>query len=123
ADGAHHCGNRTIRFRLRLGDTALGERDRGKKGSAPGSEILGCELLAHVLADVLVHARAGEVAEPLAIAIAVAVAVAVAKQPATTLQREHLADRLREPLLDAAPAHEGSVRGAQPARDLAATAA
>ena len=66
-----------------------------------------------MLPDVLVHARAGEVAKR------VGVTVAVAEEATAALDRQELAHRLGEVFVDERRAHEGAVLGAEAERDPA----
>src|SRR5688500_11364649 len=78
----HYSRDHPLRLRLALGDSVLGEADRGGERAAPGAEVLRRDLLAHVVADVLVQDGAGERAE---------VAVpAIPEQPRSARQGEQL---------------------------------
>ena len=97
-------------FRLR--ETVLGERDRGDQRAAPGAEILGGEFVAHVLFDVVVQLRAGEIAER-------PVRKLVAEEAPPTRQLEQLAHRICEVLVDDRSAHQDAVLAAVLERDPA----
>src|SRR6187551_3195360 len=55
ADAPHYVCHNALGLGVRLGDSVLRQRDRGGQSPAPRPEVLGGELLAHVLADVIVE--------------------------------------------------------------------
>src|SRR6266540_7082883 len=60
-DPAHDSRESTLRLGLPGGNLPLGERDRSGERAAPRAEVLGSELVAQVLAHVVVERAAGQV--------------------------------------------------------------
>ena len=83
------------------GDPVFRECDRGDQRAAPGAEILGREFVAHVLFDVVVEARAREVAKR-------SVNV-VAKELPAARKREQLLHRVGKLCVDDRGADENAV--------------
>src|ERR671937_2145479 len=63
ADVTHHRRNSPLRLTICLGRSVLGQCNRGEERPAPRAEVLGGELLAEVLANVVVQPRTREIAE------------------------------------------------------------
>src|ERR1044072_6572678 len=113
-DGSHNGRDRALRLRLALGDAVLAERHGREQRPAPGAEILGCEVLAHVLLDVVVELAAGEVAK------AAGLLVDVAEKAPAALRRAQLSDAGRELLVDQRRPDQRAVLSAIAERDPAA---
>src|SRR3954464_9168015 len=113
ADRPHHRRDRALLLGHRLGFSPLRELDRGHQRPAPGAEVLGSELLAEVIVDVLVQAPRAEVDE--------LTVMLVAEEAAPAGHGEQLLDRARELGVDEHRPAEHSVLRAEAEGDLAAT--
>src|SRR5262245_41917042 len=111
ADLAHHHRHGSFLLGRTLCRLCLGKLDRGDERAAPGAEILGRELLPHVLLDVLVQRARAEV-EELAVS-------AIPEQPAATLQGEQLLHRGCELGIDKHRAADHAVLRPEAEADLA----
>src|SRR5215210_4222650 len=112
ADNAHDGCDRSLLLGRGLCVLALRERDRRDERPAPGAEVLRRELLAHVLADVLVQAARAEIHE--------LVVVAVAEEALSSGRNEELLHRRRELRVDEHRATQDSMLRPEAERDAAA---
>src|SRR5919202_4967986 len=88
SDDAHDGSDRSLRLGRRLGDAAFREGDRCRQSPTPGAEVLGGEVVAEVIPDVVVQPRAREVVEaslPL-----------VAEEPPAAAKHQQLLQRVGE---------------------------
>ncbi len=112
ANASHDRRDDSLRFGVAARNVPFGERDCRRQRAAPGSEILGREVVAEMLADVLVKGAAGEVGE--------AVFDAISEQPRAAGKLDERANGVGELGVDEGATDLSAPFAGEPEADLIA---